>query len=277
MSNLKKCFTVTVLRSKEDIKKSIELLVKTKIYSGCELFYPYDVSEEIYNNYCEAIEEFLEYPDFEVVLHLPYGPKNNIASYNNLDFVMKRLRAAIDFAGKYHANGVTLHPGELDGSLSREEALELSIKNTKELAEYASKYNIDIMVENMIGAHELCLTLKEMQYFQSQVNMENVGLTLDCGHYHAAAQTEEFPKDLVKYVETFGQKIKHLHLHDNHGTRDEHTQMGLGTIDFYSYFEVLKRVNFSGLYGSEVLFKDYSELLETSKKMDEYNGKNYQK
>ena len=273
MNKIKKCFTVTVLRSKEDIKKSIDLLVDSKIYSGCELFYPYDVTEEIYNNYEESIKGFLNYPDFEVVLHLPYGAKNNIASFKNLDVVMDRLKKAIDFAAKYHANGVTLHPGELDGVLNRKEALDLSIENTKILAEYASQYNIDIMVENLIGAHELCLTIEEMQYFQEQVNMENVGITLDCGHYHASHQTIEPVKDLVKYVETFGKKIMHLHLHDNHGERDEHMQMGLGTIDFNSYFAALQKVGFSRLYGSEVLFKDYSELLETSKKMDEFNGK----
>ncbi len=277
MNQIKKCFTVTVLRSKEDIKKAIDLLVKTKIYAGCELFFPYDVSDEVYNNYEESIKEFLDYPDFEVVLHLPYGPKNNIASHNNLEFVINRLKKAIDFAAKYHANGVTLHPGELDGSLSRKEALDLSIESTKILAEYAAQYNIDIMVENMIGAHELCLTIEEMKYVQEKVNMKNVGITLDCGHYHASHQTDEPVKDLVKYVETFKDKIMHLHLHDNHGERDEHMQMGLGTIDFNSYFAALKKVGFSRFYGSEVLFKDYSELLETSNKIDEFNGKNCQK
>ncbi len=275
MNQIKKCFTVTVLRSKEDIKKAIDLLVKTKVYSGCELFYPYDVTEEVYNNYEESIKGFLDYPDFEVVLHLPYGSKNNIASFKNLDIVMDRLKKAIDFAGKYHANGVTLHPGEIDGVLNRKEALELSIENTKILAEHAAQYGIDIMVENLIGAHELCLTIEEMKYFQEKVNMKNVGITLDCGHYHASHQTEEPVKDLVKYVETFKDKIMHLHLHDNHGERDEHMQMGLGTIDFNSYFAALKKAGFSRLYGSEVLFKDYAELLETSKKIDEFNGKNY--
>ena len=39
------------------------------------------------------------------------------------------------------------------------------------LAEYASQYNIDIMVENMIGAHELCLTIEEMKYLQEKGNI----------------------------------------------------------------------------------------------------------
>ena len=122
---------------------------------------------------------------------------------------MSRLKKAIDFAYKYRAKGVTLHPGELDGTLSKEEALKLSIMNTKKLAEYASKYNIDIMVENLFGFKELCTSIKEMEYFLEQVNCDNVGITLDCGHYHASRESD---KSLEKYVEILGNKIKHLHL-----------------------------------------------------------------
>lgn len=273
MNNICKCFTITTLRSAEQIALAEELLVKSEIYGGCELFYPYEVSEEVVKNYEKNIERFLKYPDFRVVLHLPYGSKNNIASYNNLDVVMKRLKDAILFASKYHAEGVTLHPGEVDGSLSREEALNLAIENTRILCDYAKEFGITIMVENLISSHELCLTIREMKELQEKVNRENLGITLDCGHYHASHQTEEPDKDLVKYVETFAGKIKHLHLHDNHGERDEHMQMGKGTINFNEYFEALKKAKFEGLYGSEVLFQDYSELLETSKKMDEFIGK----
>lgn len=277
LNNICKCFTITTLRSSEQIALAEELLVKTGIYGGCELFYPYEVSDEIKKNYEANIQRFLKYPNFRIVLHLPYGLKNNIASYQNLDSVMDRLREAILFASKCRAEGVTLHPGELDGTLSKEEAFNLSIKNTQILCDYAKQFNITIMVENLIGSHELCLTIKEMEEFQRRVDRDNVGITLDCGHYHASAQQEELAKDLVKYVETFKNKIKHLHLHDNNGSRDEHKQMGAGTIDFEKYFEALKKIEYDGLYGSEVLFKDYSELLETSKKIDEFVGKKCQK
>ncbi len=270
---MRKCFTVTVARSDEDIKKAEELLVKTGIYGGCELFYPYEVSEEEAARYAESVECFTKYDDFQVVLHLPYGSRNNIASYNNLEVVMKRLCDAIDFAGKYGAVGVTLHPGELDGSLSHEDALALSIANTQKLCDYAKKWGITIMVENMIGERELCLTIEEMQKVQTLVNRDNLGITLDCGHYHAGHQTKELPKDLVKYVYTFKDKIKHLHLHDNSGATDEHKQLGLGTINFRDYFKALEDCNFNGTYGSEVLFKDYAELLTTAEKIDIFAGK----
>ena len=52
---MKKCFTITVLRSTEQIEKAEELLVKTGIYKGCEIFYPYEVSDEVYNTYSKNI------------------------------------------------------------------------------------------------------------------------------------------------------------------------------------------------------------------------------
>ncbi len=270
---MKKCFTITVARSKEDIKKAEELLVKTGIYQGCELFYPYEVSEEVAKNYEDSISCFSKYPDFNVVLHLPYGSENNPATYNNLDRTMKRLFDAVDFAAKHRAIGVTLHPGELDGSLPKEEAFNLSVINAKKVCDYAAQYGITVMIENMVWPNDLCLTIAEMKKYQEAVNKDNVGITLDCGHYHASHQEEELKKDLVEYVMTFKNKIQHLHLHDNFGLKDEHKPIGSCNIDFASYFKALRDINFDGTYGSEVLFKDYSELLETAKKMDEFNTK----
>ena len=269
---MKKCFTVTVARPTEQIDKAIELLVKPGIYKGCEMFYPYDVSEEIYSTYSNNIEKFTKFDDFEIVMHLPYGTKNNPATYNNLDVTMKRLKDAIDYAAKYNAVRVTLHPGHVDSGMTRDEAFELSIKNAQILCDYAAKYNIVVMIENMVHEDELCLTIAEMKKYLESVNRNNLGITLDCGHYHASHQTAEPEHDLVEYVNAFKDKLSHLHLHDNHGVKDEHLKIGLGTIDFKKYFDALRKVNFDGLYGSEVLFNDYEELLNTSDKIDEFHN-----
>ena len=268
---MKKCFTVTVLRSTEQIEKAEELLVKTGIYKGCEIFYPYEVSDEVYNTYSKNIERFTKYPDFDMVMHLPYGPKNNHATYVNLDATMQRLKDAIDYSARYNIKGLTLHPGHVDSTMTRDEAFNLSVKNTQILCDYAKKYGMTIMLENMVHEDELCLTIEEMKKYHELANRDNLGITLDCGHYHASHQTTEPEHDLVKYVETFKDKLAHLHLHDNHGERDEHLKIGEGKINFADYFKALEKANFKGLYGSEVLFKDYAELLDTAKKIDEYH------
>ena len=38
---MRKCFTINPNRSVEEIKSYEENLVKTNIYQGCEIFYPY--------------------------------------------------------------------------------------------------------------------------------------------------------------------------------------------------------------------------------------------
>ena len=65
-----------------------------------------------------------------------------------------------------------------------------------------------------------------------------VGFCLDCGHLSAFGNA-----DLKNWLESLGSYIAQLHLHDNHGSNDEHLAMGLGTIDFDLLFNYLKLNN----------------------------------
>lgn len=64
---------------------------------------------------------------------------------------------------------------------------------------------------------------------------QDVGFCLDCGHLFAFGNSE-----LKIWLESLGPYIEQLHLHDNHGGRDEHLAMGLGIIDFKMLFGYLK-------------------------------------
>ena len=65
-----------------------------------------------------------------------------------------------------------------------------------------------------------------------------VGFCLDCGHLSAFGNS-----NLKNWLESLGSYIAQLHLHDNHGSNDEHLAMGLGTIDFELLFNHLKLNN----------------------------------
>lgn len=263
---IRKCFTVNAMRTSEEIASYEEHLIKTNIYKGCEIFYPYNVSEEQYNNYVEGIKSYLKYEDFDITCHLPHGKDNNIACENNIDEVMERLYKAIDFSTMFNVDRVTLHPGHSENGEEREVCKMRSISNVKKLAQYASKYNITIMIENLVGAQELCLTAQEMLDYLSHLEGLNVKVTFDCGHCHASHT--EYKTTIDDYVVSLKDYIAHIHLSDNHGDRDEHAKLGAGTIDFVSYFSKLKEIDYQGLYSSEVLFKSYTDLLETSNIID---------
>ncbi|MFZ0611664.1 MAG: sugar phosphate isomerase/epimerase, partial [Desulfobacterales bacterium] len=62
-----------------------------------------------------------------------------------------------------------------------------------------------------------------------------VGFCLDTGHQAAFGQAS-----LVKWLDALGPHIGQVHLHDNHGLRDEHLALGRGKIDFPYLFRRLK-------------------------------------
>jgi len=263
---IRKCFTINQHRTKEEIKSYEDNLVKTGLFKGCEIFYPYDVTPSEYNDYVMAVKELLKYQDFEIVCHLPYGRLNNLASMQNIEEIMNRYYQAIDFCTMFNVKKLTLHPGELDGTLSKEDALALAIKNTKKLIKYAKKYNMVIMIENLISKKELCATKEEMRYFLDALEGD-AKLIFDCGHCHASNLGGE--SRIIDFINAFKDELYHIHISDNDSTTDAHGKLGSGTIDFVSYFKALKEINYEGLYSSEVIFKSYLDLIDTSNKIDE--------
>jgi sugar phosphate isomerase/epimerase len=54
-------------------------------------------------------------------------------------------------------------------------------------------------------------------------HLTNVGVCLDLGHAHITVGTAEA-------IQTLGDRIATVHVHDNHGMKDEHLWPGGGTI-----------------------------------------------
>ena len=263
---IRKCFTINPHRKLEEILSFEEHLIKTNVYQGCEIFYPYNVSNEQLEDYIKGVSSYLKYENFEIICHLPYGALNNVATYVDLENTMDRLIAGIDFAARFNATRLTYHPGNLDGTLSREDAIELAIKNIRILAKHAKKYNMIFMLENLIGEHELCAKKEEMRYFLDSLKDVDVKLMFDCAHGHCAYKGEE--NAIFDFLDEFKNEVYHLHVSDNHGLRDEPAPLLSGTIDYVRYFKMLKQINYEGLYSSEVLFKNHLDLIETSKTID---------
>lgn len=265
---MRKCFTINPNRTAEEIKSYEENLVKTGIYQGCEIFYPYQKNSNEQRIYKNAVKELMKYDNFEIVCHLPYGAMFSLATEVEIHQKMKTLKEAIDFASYFDVRKLTLHPGELDGTMSIEEAINHSITCVKELCQYAKRYKMTIMIENLVGKNELCKTAQEVISFINKVDEPNIKAIVDCGHYNASYTENPVKKDLDSFIRTLAPYIIHLHLSNNHGLTDEHGPLDKGTIDFYQYFLTLNEIGYKGLYCSEVLYNDYQDLIKTAELMD---------
>lgn len=57
------------------------------------------------------------------------------------------------------------------------------------------------------------------------------GLCLDIGHVHVFSDL-----DAVEWLRRMAHRLRHIHLHDNDGTRDYHWALGRGTIPFEPFY-----------------------------------------
>ena len=89
-----------------------------------------------------------------------------------------------------------------------------------------------------------------------KVNSEKLGLNLDIGHAHCNSKVEVL--DWIKYLKD---KITYVHLHDNHGEKDEHIGLGKGTIPLKEVLKALNKYAPNAIWALECKLEDMEESL----------------
>lgn len=114
-----------------------------------------------------------------------------------------------------------------------------------ELLPYAKTHNVVICFENMPMPDLSLASPRASLDFIRQFNDDNIKLCLDTGHSVICGTP------LDEAVRMAGKDLAVLHVHDNHGTADEHLVPGSGTIDFTEFKKALLEIGFSGSYSLE--------------------------
>lgn len=70
----------------------------------------------------------------------------------------------------------------------------------------------------------------------TEVDSPFLGLCMDIGHQHFVSDL-----DAPEWVRRMGDRLLHVHLHDNDRTGDRHWALGRGTIDFEPFYAALER------------------------------------
>ena len=90
------------------------------------------------------------------------------------------------------------------------------------------------VIENVHETSPLfCLELAE------KINSNFLKLALDCGHVNLYAQDTK----AVDWIETYGQYLYHMHIHNNFGTNDDHSNLLNGTLNYKEIFNKLDELN----------------------------------
>ena len=112
-----------------------------------------------------------------------------------------------------------------DAETARLQAIELARVSLARCAPVAEDHGVTLCVENIyLREPEILISYAEYNRLLDDLGSPNVGFTLDIGHANVAT-------GIPSAIRALGEKIQHVHIHDNHGETDEHLEMGTGSID----------------------------------------------
>ena len=139
---------------------------------------------------------------------------------------MDEVKRALECAEQVPVSTCVLHLGQKDDAWNPR-ALENSLTAIEHLKAFAHPLGVSILLENLqneITTPEHLLEIVRVGHF------DRVGFCLDIGHAHLAGPEKNQGVDAA--FELLKPRIKQLHLHDNHGAKDDHLWPGAGSIDW---------------------------------------------
>lgn len=241
-------FTINHMRTSEEIN-SYKELIDNGLFQGIEIFYPYKLDKERFDLYTNNIHDLIKGRDVEVVLHLPHGGESNDLCKDDPS-VIQRFYDAIDYGRQFNVSKYTLHLG----SSKYDDCLNKAVSVLKKLCSYTDAY---INIENMPGTNEVGAKIEEIKYLIENTNMKNCKFIYDTGHGHVSYN--DTLKE-IEFLKTFKDHLMHMHICDCDGSRDSHSPIGEGNINFKELFSSIKPYN--ELYCLEIIFKDSKDLIK---------------
>jgi len=195
----------------------------------------------------ETLPEFLDIINstgLEVTVHGPFSDLNpaslNEAIWNE---TLKQIKQCVELSADF-SRVVVVHPGILSplGSQLPDQTWARNVEALKKLGKHAEEYGVTLCLENMPNMEKLlCRTPHEVFGMVESSGSGAIGMTFDVGHANTMGNTGDFLKEKPRFT--------HVHIHDNHGKKDEHLELGRGTVDWGRVLP--EREDFKGMAGIE--------------------------
>ncbi len=204
---------------------------------------PYALPQDLEREGAEGLRERLQDLGLEPIVHSAVYDIN-LASLNPLirRASIRQTVESIRLASLLGAKIVVIHPGRLPKNYPREYLSNSRINlltSLRIMARIAGRMGITLAVENSPRgrAHRLVATPQEHLYILEKVSSPHIGALLDLGHAHT------WGFDLREYINLLKDHIVAFHIHDNHGSSDEHLPLGKGNMDVRGVMEEIRSMD----------------------------------
>lgn len=160
----------------------------------------------------------------------------NVASFSDRlrEASIAETCAVVASSAEIGAKTVTIHPGLASMSVNNtsERAVQRTKRSMRVFDMMQREYGVPLAIENMPNVPIfLGITAEALADI---VDGTDLGICFDIGHANTSGQIDAM-------IDTFGDRIVNVHIHDNNGQRDEHLTIGDGNIDFPKVLSRLSR------------------------------------
>jgi sugar phosphate isomerase/epimerase len=142
---------------------------------------------------------------------------------------MDEIKRALEAAEHIPFKNIVVHLGERTDTWSQR-SMEYALTALEHLGAFARPLGVKVLVENLVSEPTLperLMTVLDLGH------LDSVGICIDLGHAHMTV-------GIAEAISVLSKRVVSLHVHDNHGTRDEHLWPGDGTINWTQTAELLK-------------------------------------
>ncbi len=236
--------------AKDTIKESVQLA--QELNTGIEIsrlpLYKSDkyTPEEVWEDIRNDLKGF----NNKVTLHAMFSDIN-IASQDYLirEVGIRRYKESLETGKGINAEIILFHSGYKGtkhyGSI--ESFKKNFISFWKDFIKEFEENNITAVIENVFETGpDFCKELIE------KVNSDYFKLALDCGHVNLYAHNSE----ITEWIKEYGDKLYHMHIHNNFEQNDDHNNLYDGTLDYKEIFNTLKEKSLNPTMVLEMFTED---------------------
>ncbi|GAB4303402.1 MAG: sugar phosphate isomerase/epimerase [Desulfuromonadia bacterium] len=225
-----------------------------------EIFFDAQTLETLIPEELTAIMETLRQAGRRATIHAPFMDLNP-GSFEPLlrDATIHRFRQTMEAARIVRPVSIVMHPGYDRWRYGdrQTEWLERSLPVWEEVDIAAGEIGCRIAIENIFDDEPSVL-----KALLDAIDSPRFGHCFDIGHWNLFHSVS-----LEEWFSVLGSSIIHLHIHDNHGTDDDHLPLGEGSIDFDTYFRLLRQYAADPVYAIET--HDKNQVLLARQRLEE--------
>jgi sugar phosphate isomerase/epimerase len=239
------------------IRDNIQRIVALQV--GIEIYFNNNAIDNTDPGDVKEMNGLLQDAGIACTVHAPFMDLSPGGVDRTVRTVTKdKLKKSVEMANILNARGIICHGGYskwyFDGN--KQIWLDASLDTWQEILRGAGK-GLPVMIEN-IFEEEPSTLIELFGHFGDK----GLYYCFDSGHFNLFSKVS-----LEEWLIPLKDKIREMHLHDNHGTSDEHLPVGMGTFPFRELKTFIKGLD-DIIYTSEI--HGETRAIEGLKKLKEF-------